>query len=129
MSKTLKEVLIEYITYRQAESNEDYLFVSAYGDKCNRMTLSDSMNQYNRKRGVMQTGVHKYRHTFAKKWILVGGNVFKLQKILQHATMEMVKNYVNIFNAEIVSDFDEFNPLEQLQSKTKQHISLKRGNK
>lgn len=125
MSKTLKKILSEYITYRQAESNEDYLFVSAFGEKCNRITLCDSLNQYNKKRGVMQTGVHKYRHTFAKKWILAGGNIFKLQKILQHATMEMVKSYVNIFNAEISSDFDEFNPLEQLQCKSKQHISIR----
>jgi integrase/recombinase XerD len=127
MSSTLKENLIEYIQYRQAESKEDYLFVTAYADKCGRISLSDSINTYNRKRGVMRTGVHKFRHTFAKKWVLSGGNIFKLQKILQHSSMNMVENYVNIFNSDLANDFNEYNPLEQLQTTTKKHISLKGG--
>ncbi|MBC2580857.1 site-specific integrase [Clostridium sp. DJ247] len=127
MSLSLKNVLMEYIQYRQAENKEDYLFVTAFGEKCNRVTLVDSINTYNRKRGVMRTGVHKFRHTFAKKWVLSGGNIFKLQKILQHSSMEMVKNYVNIFNADLSNDFNEFNPLELLQAKPKNHISMRGG--
>ena len=30
---------------------------------------------YNKSRGVETTGIHRYRHTFAKQWILNGGNV------------------------------------------------------
>ncbi|WP_207647061.1 tyrosine-type recombinase/integrase [Clostridium magnum] len=100
ISKSLREILIEYLQYRQSAEKSDYLFVTAFGDKCGRINLVASINDYNRKRGVMRTGVHKFRHTFAKKWVMSGGNIFKLQKILQHSTMEMVKNYVNIFNSD-----------------------------
>lgn len=127
MSFTLKEVLVEYLHYRQSGSKEEYLFVTAFGDKCGRINLVSSINQYNHKRGVMRTGAHKFRHTFAEKWVLSGGNVFKLQKILQHSTMDMVKNYVNIFNADLVKDFNDFNPLELLQTTSKKHISMKEG--
>lgn len=126
MSKTLREVLVEYLQYRKGDAKEDYLFVTVYGDQCTRSGLLYGIGLYNRRRGVMRTGVHKFRHTFAKKWVLSGGNIFKLQKILQHSDMETVKNYVNIFNSDLVNDFDEFNPLEQLQT-AKKHISMKGG--
>lgn len=129
MSKTLREVLVEYLQYRKAESKDEYLFVTVFGDKCTRGGLGYSLNGYNRKRGVMRTGIHKLRHTFARKWILSGGCMFKLQKILGHSDLDMVKNYVNIFNSDLVSGFDEFNPLEQLQATAKKHISMNGGRK
>ena len=33
---------------------------------------------YNKSRGIQQTGIHRYRHTFAKQWVLNGGNVVTL---------------------------------------------------
>lgn len=60
----------------------------------------------------MKTGVHLFRHTFAKKWIQNGGNIFSLQKILGHSSLEMVKEYVNMFGEDIRQDYDKYNPLD-----------------
>jgi len=38
--------------------------------------------------------------------------------------MEIVKEYVNMFNADLQRDFDEFNPLEKF-TKKKDTISMK----
>lgn len=124
MSYNLKNILIEYLQYRGASSPEDYVFVSAYGGKLNTNTLSQNMCAYNRKRGVCKTGLHRYRHTFAKKWILGGGDVFRLQKMLGHSSMTIVKNYVNMFSYDLQKDFNTFNPLENLINK-KQHIKMR----
>ena len=55
-----------------------------------------------------------YRHTFAKNWILNGGDIFRLQKILGHSTMDMVKNYVEMFDDDLKRDFETFNPLDNM---------------
>ena len=56
------------------------------------------------------------RHTFAKKWILNGGDIMRLQTILGHSSIEMVKEYVNMFGGDLKKDFDKFNPLESMKA-------------
>jgi len=55
----------------------------------------------------------------------MGGDIFRLQKLLGHKSMEIVKEYVNMFNTDLQRDFDEFNPLEKF-SKVNKSISMKK---
>lgn len=70
--------------------------------------------KYNRKRGVSKTSAHLYRHTFAKRWILNGGDIFRLQKLLGHSNLDIVKEYVNMFGHDLTKDYTSFNPLDTL---------------
>jgi integrase/recombinase XerD len=126
MSNTLKRVLLEYLQYREGKP-DDYVFVNAYGGFLNIDILSHNIEKYNRKRGVMTTGVHRFRHTFAKKWILNGGDIFKLQKMLGHSSVSMVKQYVDMFTDDLQQDFNTYNPLEQLKSSDKNFIKMRKG--
>jgi integrase/recombinase XerD len=47
-------------------------------------------------------------------FILNGGDVFRLQKILGHKSLDIVKEYVSMFSNDLQQDFDLFNPLEQM---------------
>lgn len=114
LSKTLAKVLSEYLEYRKPESEDDYLFISVYGQKLNSNSLNHSIRIYNQKRGVMKTSVHLFRHTFAKKWIMRGGDIFRLQKVLGHSSLDVVKEYVNIFGSDLQKDYDKLNALEQV---------------
>lgn len=124
MSNTLKKVLIEYLQYREGKP-EDYVFINAYGGYLKVDILSHNIAKYNKKRGVMRTGVHRFRHTFAKNWIVNGGDIFKLQKMLGHSSINMVKNYVDMFTDDLQQDFNIYNPLEKLQSNNKKFMKLR----
>ncbi|MCL2378480.1 MAG: tyrosine-type recombinase/integrase [Defluviitaleaceae bacterium] len=113
MSATLATVLQEYLIYRKGEAG-DYLFCNSYGDKGEIRTYQEMLASYNKARGVAKTSAHLYRHTFAKKWILNGGDIFRLQKILGHSDLTMVREYVNMFGNEISLDFNRFNPLDNM---------------
>ncbi|WP_459481436.1 tyrosine-type recombinase/integrase [Clostridium saccharoperbutylacetonicum] len=117
ITKSLQPVLKEYIGIRKG-NEDDYLFCTAYGDQITRDALSSSMSRYNNNRYVNKTGIHRWRHTFAKQWILNHGDIFKLQKILNHSDLDMVRNYVNIFTDDLQKDFEEFNPLESVGKKS-----------
>jgi len=68
-----------------------------------------------------------YRHTFAKQWILNGGYIFRLQKILGHSDLTVVKEYVHMFSNDLAIDFDKFNPLDNLKiNSSKNVIKMKR---
>lgn len=125
MSISLKNVLIEYLQYRQAQSEEDYVFPNTYGGQINQQNLSHNLIVYNRRRGVMKTGIHRFRHTFAKKWILNKGDIFRLQKILGHSDMQIVRNYVEMFTNDLQKDFNTFNPLETMQKEKRKGIKMR----
>ena len=121
MSSALAEVLQKYLASRQCDAGE-YLFSNKSGGKADIRTYQGMLARYNRNRGIAKTSAHLYRHTFAKKWILNGGDMFRLQKILGHSDLSMVRNYVEMFGNEIAIDFNKFNPLDNiLSNKTKQN--------
>ncbi|WP_304509776.1 tyrosine-type recombinase/integrase [Anaerotignum sp.] len=113
LSSSLVSILKEYLSYRKG-SDEDYVFCNTYGDIADIRTYQEMLARYNKKRGVTKTSAHLYRHTFAKKWILNGGDIFRLQKLLGHSDLTVVKEYVNLFSKDLSTGFDQFNPLDSL---------------
>lgn len=124
LSNTLSNILKEYLQYRGGDI-DDYLFCTDTGIKASRRTYQDAIAAYNRSRGVQKTSAHLYRHKFAKQWILNGGDIFRLQKILGHSDLTVVKEYVQMFGNDLAIDFDRFNPLDQLGlNQQKKHIKM-----
>lgn len=123
MSSKLQSSLIEYLSLWD-HTEDDYLFPNHVGQQMTADAFKRNVQRYNNGRGVMITSSHAYRHTFAKRWILNGGDVFRLQKILGHSTMDMVRKYVNMYGSDLQNDFDTFNPLDNMKS-TSSKITLK----
>jgi len=117
ITQSLQPILKEYISIRNGNDG-DYLFSTAYGDQISRDSIDSSMRRYNHNRGVNKTGIHRWRHTFAKQWILNHGDIIKLQKILNHSDLDMVRNYVHIFTKDLQDGFEDFNPLEFIHKKS-----------
>lgn len=122
LNSNIKKILIKYLEVRQHEKKDEYLFCNVYGNQLPKSTINHSLCDYNRKRGITKTGIHRYRHTFAKKWILAGGNVVTLQKILGHSSLAITQNYLNVLTSDIKKDIDRYNILEEF---TKEYIKLK----
>lgn len=117
LSQTLATILKEYLKYRKG-TPKDYVFCNTYGNKGDIRTYQDMLAAYNRRKGIEKTSAHLYRHTFAKKWILNGGDIFRLQKILGHSDLAVVKEYVQMFGSDLSIDFDKFNPLDRTITQT-----------
>lgn len=122
LNRTIVGILKEYMKIRQGESN-DYLFCNTYGDKLTKGCLTNTIVRYNLKCGVKKRGIHRFRHTFAKKWILSGGSVVTLQKILGHSSLRITEQYLNILTTDLQKDVEEFNILKEFN---KQRIKLKK---
>lgn len=114
MSEALERVLREYLAYRGG-SPDDYLFCNYRGEQSCTGTYQKLVKVYNRSRGVMKTGCHLFRHTFAKKWILAGGDGFRLQRLLGHSDMTVTKEYLSLFGSDLQKDYDRMCPLDNLQ--------------
>lgn len=111
MSESLSRILREYLSYRGGKPDE-YLFCTDFGGKATTSGYQTLVRRYNYKRGVRRSSIHAFRHTFAKHWIIAGGDVFRLQKILGHSDISVTREYVEMFGADLQKDFDRFNPLD-----------------
>jgi integrase/recombinase XerD len=112
MSTALRKVYIEYLKYRGGDA-DDYLFCSSYGSQMLRDSTINAIKRYNLSRGITKSSIHLFRHTFAKNWIMNGGDIFRLQKILGHSSLEMVREYVSMFGCDMKENFDSFNALDK----------------
>lgn len=125
LSSSLVKVLSEYLEYRQHKSGEDLLFINIFGDPLTVSGARQALIKYGQNRNVPNCNPHKFRHTFAKNWVLANGDVFRLQKILGHSSMDIVRKYVNLYGKELARDFDKFSVLERL-SEHKETIRMQK---
>ena len=118
-------ILREYMSHRKGDP-DDYLFCNQFGRQLSADGLKVVMRKYNLAHGVDKTSVHKFRHTFAKNWILEGGSAKKLQSALGHSNPTMVDEYLSLYGRELRDDFGKYAPLSNLKGKLeKKKISLK----
>ncbi len=54
---------------------------------------------------------HDLRHTFASHWMMAGGDLFKLQKILGHKSTELTLRYAHLSPAAFMGDLGRFDGL------------------
>lgn len=129
LSSSLETVLKEYIKmWRRGAEADGYLFPNVGEEKLTTNALQNSFSKYCKARGCSHTNIHGLRHNFAKLWIKNNGDMFKLQKILGHSTLDMTRKYVKLFSEDIKEDFDKFSPLDSIKRKQKRTQAVKRSN-
>jgi len=92
------------------------LFLSQYGIPLTKSGIQQMLRRYGKRTGI--TGVrcspHVFRHTFAKNYLLNGGDVFSLQKILGHSSLASVRIYLNLFLSDVKNQHKRFSPVDNL---------------
>ena len=119
MNNSLSDILKEYLSLRPHGSAEEYLFVNVFGEQLNKSTCYHMLYCYNKSRGVETTGIHRYRHTFARQWIINGGNVATLSRLLGHSSLQITQNYINLLSSDLAKEVEEINLLDKFRKNEK----------
>ncbi len=76
---------------------DDFLFADDENLRpMNRDSLRQLISGIGEKAGVKNAHPHRFRHTFAVEFLRNGGNVYQLQDLLGHTTLEMCRRYVTL---------------------------------
>lgn len=121
LNEDIIKILKEYLQYRGG-GIDDWLFCSVYGKQLTRSSNYHALWDYCHERGLEQTGVHRFRHTFAKKWATMGGSVVVLQKILGHSSLAITEEYLNLLTSDLKKEMDEVNIIRSLKQ---EHIRMR----
>jgi site-specific recombinase XerD len=95
------QVLWRYLATREDRKPTAPLFATASGRPMDRTALGKLIGRIGQRAGILHAHPHRFRHTFAVNFLRNGGNVFALQRILGHTSLEMVQRYLAIAQADV----------------------------
>lgn len=111
--KALQRYLFRYRS-RYAEVKDDSVFLSIHGKPLSVNSMKLMFARLAKSTGVSRLHAHLCRHTFATRFLVNGGDVFTLQQILGHSSLEMVRNYVNLASSHIAVQHRKYSPLDHM---------------
>jgi hypothetical protein len=77
------------------------LFIGRFNRPLNRDTLRQVIASLGEKADVKNCHPHRFRHTMAITYLRSGGDVFTLQSLLGHSTLDMVQHYARIAEVDV----------------------------
>ena len=102
LGKAARRTLWRYLAEREDGEDPDApLFLVKYDRPMNKNALRLLMAHLGNKAGVKKCHPHRFRHTFAITYLRSGGDLFTLQALLGHSTLDMVQHYARIAEIDI----------------------------
>lgn len=110
------QALMRYMHLHRKPENDGVraLFLSLDGLPLTRDGFEQIIKRIRRASGVKRLHAHLFRHTFAARYLLGGGDVFHLQKLLGHESLDMTRRYVELTKTQAIEGFDKFSPADRL---------------
>lgn len=115
-SHKAKETLIKYIRARGDIPGNVYLFVTVENKPMLPRSVQERLSVCGQAASLdgVRVSPHTFRHTFAKMYILRGGDAFSLQALLGHSSLDMVRHYVNLWGTDLQKMHRQYSPVDYL---------------
>lgn len=118
VGNTAQKVLWRYIFHFRPEPDgylNDYLFQTLDGRQLSSNAIKLMLKRWGKQAGVPRLHAHLCRHTFATNYLIHGcGDVFRLQQILGHTTLEMVRKYIHFASGQALIRDTVYSPIDRL---------------
>jgi integrase/recombinase XerC/integrase/recombinase XerD len=93
-------------------------FLTQEGEAMPESGMKSMFKRLSRRSGVTRLHPHLCRNTFATRHLMNGGDVFSLQQILRHTTLEMVRRYASLASAHVAVQHRKFSPMDRIRLAT-----------
>lgn len=93
------------------------LFMSERGTRYTYEGLHQMLDRLAAKAGIGRVRPHVLRHTFARAYLRNGGDVFSLQKILGHSSLEMTRRYAELSVEDVKRAHQRSSPTDRLKGR------------
>jgi site-specific recombinase XerD len=120
IGRQVQRALWHYINrYRPepAKPGCDTVFLTRYGRSLSKDCVEKRMTRYGKKAGVagVRCSPHTFRHAAAVKFLRNGGDVFSLQRMLGHSSLEMTRRYCELADVDVKRAHMTASPVDNLE--------------
>ncbi len=111
------KVLIKYMTKYRPEPvtpRVTQVLLSEEGYPMKKRELESVITRLGKRAGIsgVRCSPHTFRHSFARQFLVNGGNIFALQKLLGHSSLQVVRIYVNLVEGDIAEQHRKYSPVD-----------------
>lgn len=114
IGKKSRKYLWKYLNDREELRDTDPLFISQTNRPFTKDSLRILIKRIAKRADVKDAYTHKFRHTFAITYLRSGGDVFTLQKLLGHGSLDMVKHYARVAELDVEQAHRRASPVDNL---------------
>ena len=79
------------------------------------VTVKQLFRKLKKSSGVSRLYPHLLRHTFATKYLENGGDIYTLQMLLGHSSLDMVKKYLHLSQRRTLERYRPYSPLDNIK--------------
>jgi integrase/recombinase XerD len=114
LGKSARRAIWRYLQSRDSRRTDDPLFATGPTERpFERNVLRRLLNRMGKRAGLAKNVYpHRFRHTFSVNFLRNGGNVFELQQLLGHTSLEMVKRYSKIAQSDVEAAHRRASPVD-----------------
>lgn len=112
-----KKALLRYMSIVPKSDLKTPLFVKDTLTPLQQSTVKQLFRRLKVKSSIPRLRPHLLRHSFATRYLENGGDIYSLQLILGHTSLEMVKKYIHLTNSKTAVNFSNYSPLDTVLKK------------
>ena len=112
-----KKSLLRYMSIVPKSELKTPLFVKDTLTPLQQSTVKQLFRRLKVKSSIPRLRPHLLRHSFATRYLENGGDIYSLQLILGHTSLEMVKKYIHLTNSKTAVNFSNYSPLDTVLKK------------
>jgi len=116
LGKVARKAVWRYLASREDGEDPDApLFISHADRAFNKDSLRVLINRLGDRAEIKKAYPHKFRHTFAITYLRSGGDVFTLQALLGHGSLDMVRHYAQIAEVDVEQAHRKASPADNMR--------------
>ncbi|MCC6790576.1 MAG: tyrosine-type recombinase/integrase [Thermomicrobiales bacterium] len=110
-----RQALVRYLRQANIGDAGAAIFRARGGGALGARGVQQVFNRLKARAGIPgRCSPHTLRHTFARAYLINGGDAFSLQRMLGHSTLDMVKRYVALADTDLAARHRAASPADRL---------------
>lgn len=115
-SAEMLKQLRRWLQYKDRYRQSEYIFCTHKGKILNISNYETNFKKYGTRIGLNDIHPHMLRNNFAKRFLMNGGDIYTLSKILGHSSVKVTEEaYLDLDSEDLRTNYQRYSPLANLK--------------
>lgn len=115
-SDKMTRLLRQWIKYKDRYRDSDFLFCTNQGKALQVNNFEANVRKYARRVGLKDIHPHVFRNNFAKRFLMNGGDIYTLSRILGHSSVTVTEQaYLDLTQDDLAELYRKHSPLKNMK--------------
>ena len=111
-SEEMLKQLRRWLKYKDRYRQSEYVFCTNKGKSLNISNYENNFKKYGNRIGLSEIHPHMLRNNFAKRFLMRGGDIYTLSKILGHSSVKVTEEaYLDLDTDDLRTNYQRYSPL------------------